>query len=126
MRFLPEVGDKVVGKELKFSAGRDFWVELAHGSGRDVARVGECRQSLFFLFAVYGFKRFFGHIDLAAHLQRLRNALSRLGGSRKFFEQGAERAIRLDCKRICQPQGHGFNGFEVFGHVLARDSVPAR
>ena len=66
-----------VGEELQGPGGGDRGIELAQGTGGGIARVGKASLAAFGLAFVQALKGAAAHIDLAAHLKRIGEALGR-------------------------------------------------
>ena len=88
---------------LQPARGSDRWMELAHGAGCRVARVGVSRLAGLFEARVGCGERALGQVDLAADLELIGEAF-----------------------HLCQRHGHRADGADVGGHVLALDAVATR
>src|SRR5579864_8962004 len=92
----------VIGEEFERPARRDRRVELAQGTGGDIARVGENRLAGRFALRVDREKPGALHVDFAAYLDHLWPIIAG-----ELFR-------------------HGLHGADVLGYVLAGDAVAAR
>ena len=95
------VGNQLIGEGAQSSSRNESWIEVAHGSGRGVPRIGEPGLSSLLAFSVHSLERRVWKVDLAAY-------------------------FHPPWQRLAQPQGNGPDRPHVGCYVVAACAVATR